>query len=74
VVIAFLAPRGLRKDRIVSRGRSDDSADAFDARDQREIAYGTSIPIALADEYILNTGTVQDALDALDAVVKKHLA
>ncbi|HQI80139.1 MAG TPA: AAA family ATPase [Deltaproteobacteria bacterium] len=74
VVIAFLAPRGLRKDRIVSRGRSDDSADAFDARDQREIAYGTSIPIALADEYILNTGRVQDALDALDAAVKRRLA
>jgi dephospho-CoA kinase len=72
VVAAFLAPRGTRKQRIVSRGRADDSPDAFDERDKREIAYGTALPIALADEYILNTGSLQDALDALNAIVKSH--
>jgi hypothetical protein len=38
----------------------------------REIAYGTAIPIALADEYILNTETVKEALKSLDKIVKKY--
>jgi dephospho-CoA kinase len=62
----------LRRERIVSRGRSDDQAAAFEERDDREISYGTAVPIALADEYILNTGTLAEALEALDAIVKKY--
>jgi dephospho-CoA kinase len=73
VVISFLAPRGTRRQRIVARGRADDSPDAFDERDKREIAYGTALPIALADEYVLNTGSPDDALGALDAIVKRQL-
>jgi len=71
VVVAFLAPRKLRLERICTRGRADDSPAAFDERDQREIAYGTAIPIALADAYILNTKTMDDAINKLDAIVKK---
>lgn len=74
VVVAFLAPRGTRRQRIVSRGRADDSPGAFDERDNREIAYGTAVPIALADEYVLNTGAMEDALGALDAIVKRNLS
>ena len=70
VVIAFLAPRKLRLERICTRGRADDSPQAFDERDQREIAYGTAIPIALADAYILNTATIDDAINQLDAIIK----
>ncbi|KQC11522.1 MAG: hypothetical protein APR62_01530 [Smithella sp. SDB] len=70
VVVAFLAPRKLRLDRICARGRADDSPQAFDERDQREIAYGTAVPIALADAYILNTGTMDDAVKQLDAIIK----
>ena len=69
-VIAFIAPRELRHQRIVSRGRSDDSPSAFEERDTREITYGTAIPIARADAYILNTGTMDDALADLDKIVK----
>lgn len=72
VVIAFLAPMATRRERIISRGRSDDSADAFHERDQREIAYGTAVPIALADEYILNTGTMEDSLQALNVLLDKY--
>ena len=72
VVIAFLAPMATRRDRIVARGRSDDSADAFVERDQREIAYGTAVPIALADEYILNTGTMEDSLQKLNDLIEKY--
>lgn len=74
VVVAFLAPRETRMLRILSRGRADDAPDAFDARDQREITYGAAVPIALADEYVLNTGTMEQAMKALDAIVQRHLA
>lgn len=69
LVVAFLAPRELRRGRIISRGRADDAPDAFDSRDTREIDYGTAIPIALADAYVLNTGTMEDALRQLDGIV-----
>jgi dephospho-CoA kinase len=68
-VVAFLAPRPLRLKRIAARGRADDSVLAFDQRDQREIDYGAATPIVLADGYILNTGTVNDAIEALDRIV-----
>ncbi len=72
VVVAFTAPRSLRLERVVARGRADDSAVAFNERDMREIAYGTAIPIALADAYVLNTGTIDDALADIDKIVKEH--
>ncbi len=74
VVVAFLAPKSLRRARVLSRGRSDDSAAAFDGRDRREIDYGLATPIALADEYILNTGTVNEALAALGEMIDRHTA
>ena len=74
VVVAFLAPKSLRRARVLSRGRSDDSAAAFDGRDRREIDYGLATPIALADEYILNTGTVDEALAAFGGIIDRHTA
>jgi dephospho-CoA kinase len=71
VVIAIVAPRKLRLDRIRSRGRSDDAPERFAHRDQREIDYGAAIPIALADAYLLNTGTLEEADETLDAMVTK---
>jgi len=72
-VIAFLAPRHTRRSRVLSRGRSDDAPHAFDARDEREISYGTAVPIALADEYILNTASVEEAIEVLDRIVQDYL-
>jgi len=71
LVVAFLAPRELRRKRIISRGRADDAPQAFDSRDRREIDYGTAVPIALADAYVLNTGTMEDAMRQLNAVIAK---
>lgn len=71
VVIAFLAPRALRLQRIISRGRSDDSPEAFEERDMREINYGAAIPIALADEYILNTSTMEEALEKISDIATR---
>lgn len=72
VVVAFLAPRSQRRERVLSRGRSDDSAAAFNGRDRREIDYGLAVPIALADEYILNTGTAEQALATFGRIVERH--
>ncbi|HTZ41153.1 MAG TPA: AAA family ATPase [Syntrophales bacterium] len=72
VVVAFLAPRPLRRQRVLSRGRPDDDAAAFDRRDHREIDYGLAVPIALADEYILNTGTAEQAIKALAEIFERH--
>ncbi|MEN6421960.1 MAG: AAA family ATPase, partial [Smithella sp.] len=70
-VVAFLAPRQMRLERICARGREDDSPQAFDDRDRREIGYGAAIPIALADAYILNTATLEEAISQLDTIVKQ---
>jgi dephospho-CoA kinase len=58
VVIAIVAPRPVRLTRVEQRGRADDSARHFAQRDWREINYGVAICIALADEYVVNSGTV----------------
>lgn len=73
ILLAFIAPRGIRLQRVAVRGRPDDSPDQFGERDNREIRYGTAIPIALADDYILNTGTMAEAEADFDRIVKKHL-
>jgi dephospho-CoA kinase len=74
VVVAILAPRSLRLERICNRGRADDAPADFEERDQREIVYGTAIPIALADAYILNNATMDEAINQLDAIVKQEMA
>jgi len=69
-VIAVVAPRLARLERVEKRKREDDSAQHFDLRDQREIEYGVAVCIALADAYVLNTGTIEGALDQLDRIVR----
>lgn len=70
-LVAVVAPRNLRLNRVKQRGREDDSADHFDNRDQREIEYGVAVCIALADAYVLNTGSIDDALRQLDEIIHK---
>jgi dephospho-CoA kinase len=74
VVVAFVAPRKIRFERVCSRGRADDAPQAFDERDRREIAYGTAVPIALADAYVLNNTTLDDAVKQLHALVTRDLS
>jgi len=72
IVVAFVAPRGLRRQRIISRGRPDDSPAAFDERDMREIAYGASVLIALADAYVLNTKTMEESIEDFHEIVLSY--
>lgn len=70
ILVAILAPRNLRLNRVKQRGRADDSAEHFNERDRREIEYGVAVCIALADAYVLNDCTMADALKQLDNIVK----
>jgi dephospho-CoA kinase len=74
VVIAIVAPKPVRLTRVELRGRADDSARHFDERDWREINYGVVTCIALADEYIVNSGTINDAYLQLDKIIKSALS
>lgn len=49
-----------RFDRMVKRGRADDSKDldVLKARDEREMTWGIARTIALADEMVVNDGTL----------------
>jgi len=69
-LVAVVAPRRLRLARVIQRGREDDSAEYFDIRDRREIDYGVSVCIALADAYVLNTGSIEYALGQMDDIVR----
>jgi dephospho-CoA kinase len=68
-LVAVVAPREARLDRVWKRGRADDAPAFFDERDQREIGYGIAVCIALADAYILNTGTVEEAMAQVENIV-----
>ena len=70
-LVAVVAPRNLRLSRIKQRGRADDSVTHFDDRDQREIDYGVAVCIALADAYVLNAASMDDAFCQLDEIIKK---
>lgn len=68
-LVAVVAPRKLRLNRVKQRGRADDSAEHFEERDQREIDYGVAVCIARADAYVLNAGSINDALRQLDDII-----
>jgi dephospho-CoA kinase len=68
-LVAVVAPKEMRLARVKKRGREDDSVSYFDDRDRREIGYGVAVCIALADAYILNTGTVDEALEQVEKIV-----
>ncbi len=69
-LVAVVAPRNLRLNRVKQRGREDDSVDHFEKRDQREIDYGVAVCIALADAYVLNDRSMDDALRQFDNIIK----
>ena len=71
-LVAVVAPRAIRLNRVRQRGREDDSVEHFSLRDQREIEYGVAVCIALADAYVLNNGTLEDALSRLDSIISEN--
>lgn len=71
VLIAIIAPRALRCLRVTQRKRDDDAIEFFAKQDWREIDYGVANCIALADAYILNTGSLDEATNQLARLVEK---
>jgi dephospho-CoA kinase len=57
-LIAITAPPDVRVQRLIQRGRSDDSAtrEKVVERDERELGWGIAKSIALADHSIVNEG------------------
>ena len=70
-IIAIHAPRMIRYERLVARGRDDapHNIDEFDQRDEREMGWGLSDVIALADHMIVN----DSGLDSFKMSVRKVL-
>lgn len=60
-IIAILAPRMVRYDRLVKRGRDDAPSDIgeFNQRDEREMGWGLANVIALADHMVVNDSDLE---------------
>lgn len=74
-IIAIHASPGIRFERVISRARSDDSADraVFSARDERELGYGLGDLIALSEFMVVNETSLGDLMSGLDEVYTRTL-
>ncbi|MBR4203463.1 MAG: AAA family ATPase [Candidatus Methanomethylophilaceae archaeon] len=70
-IIGVHAPRSVRYDRLVKRGREDapNNMAEFDERDNRELGWGLGNVIALSDIMIINDSD----LESFQSKVKKEL-
>ncbi len=73
VLLYVVAPRGVRYERLASRGRSDDpkTISEFLMREYREVRFGVANLVSRADHIIVNYGKgVEDLRRELEAIVK----
>lgn len=72
MMIAVHAAPKIRFGRIMMRGRQDDTKtwEEFNARDRRELGYGTGNTIALADKMLLNEESTDVFLHHIDALLQ----
>jgi len=66
-LVGIFAPRKMRFERILNRGRKDDvhSWEEFVAREMRELKWGLGNVFALADHMLLNTSTLEEFHNAV---------
>lgn len=71
LVVAVLASPTTRYERMLKRGRGEDadSIQALRERDERELGHGLGDVIAMADAYIENEGTIEQAQASLRGVL-----
>lgn len=71
LVVAILASPSTRYERMMKRGRAEDTTDlaTLEERDRRELGYGLGDVIAMADIYIDNEGDPEEAQATLRAVL-----
>ncbi len=76
MILYITAPQRLRWERTVGRGEKSDDAQSFDAFAQFESTAETErhVPAigSRAEETIVNDGTLQELLDAVDAVMQRY--
>lgn len=70
-LIAIHTPETTRFNRMTARGRDDDpdDADGHRARDERELGWGIARTIALADEMVVNDGSLDTFRDKVKALL-----
>jgi dephospho-CoA kinase len=73
VTVAIHASPNTRFQRLLERGRSDDPKDwnEFEVRDIRELNVGIGRVIALADEMLVNEGTIEELQTSFLQVLQK---
>jgi dephospho-CoA kinase len=72
IIIAVHAAPKIRFERIMIRGRQDDTRtwEEFRARDRRELGYGIGNAIALADRMLLNEENADSFLHRINLLLK----
>ncbi len=70
---AVWARRSIRYARIAARARADDAPtpERFDEKDRRELGWGMGEAIALADELIVNEGSLDDLRARVSELFRK---
>ncbi len=78
ILVAIHAPPNIRYERLIKRGRADDTlnVDKLKKRDLRELGMGIGNVIAMADEVLINKDKTYEAffnecIDFLHALIKK---
>lgn len=76
ILVAVHASPMTRYRRLSERGRRDDWSDTSKTieRDIRELSWGLSVSIALADRMIVNEGTLEDLRDQVDRLAEEIIA
>jgi dephospho-CoA kinase len=73
-LLAILANREIRCQRIIGRGRGEDGdGDDFEIREQRELEWGMETLIEIADDSIINEGSIEDAHERFDAWLESNV-
>jgi dephospho-CoA kinase len=72
-IVAIHTSPSVRYDRLVRRGRDDAprNLEEFDARDTREIGWGLAMTIVLADNLIVNEGTLDEFRVSVNALLDR---
>ena len=75
-LIAVHASPQTRFERLAERGREDTPTtwEEFESRDQRELGVGLGKAIALADEMIINEGTIEELQNVSDVLIRLVLS
>ena len=73
-VVAIHAPPSVRYERLRARNRKDAPEDwkQFSERDNRELGWGLGILISLADQMIVNEGTLEEFRMHAEELLREH--